>query len=404
MKRPTAKSPTKVFQSVMDCYENGNKLLVHSGGTSSGKTYSIIQALFTICCFNKHVVTVTGQDRPNLTVGPYRDAQEIIAGDPFIQENITDWNKSRMTFTFSTGALIEFDSRQDAQDAKQGKRDILFANEANGIPYVVFEEMNVRTSILSIIDFNPTAEFWAHEKLQINPDTVWINTTFRHNKFIKKSVRDSIMGYEPTPENIKRGTANEYRWKVYGLGEVGRLEGLVFPDFKQTNEWPTDPKWIVYGMDFGYTNDPTTLVEARLHAGGLYLREYIYDTGLTNQDIAKRLESISFDPNDEIVADSAEPKSIEELRRLGWNIKPAEKGPDSIINGIDALKRYNLYIWYDSKNLLSEFSQYTWKKDRDGKAMNKPIDAFNHAIDATRYAVQVKINAPSPKKLFIARK
>lgn len=401
MKRPTAISPTKVFQSVMDCFENNDTILVHSGGTSSGKTYSIVQALFTLACYYKLTITITGQDKPNLKVGPYRDASEIVGNDPFLQDCIIDLNKTSMTYSFNTGALIEFDSREDSQDAKQGKRDILFANEANGIAYDVFEEMRMRTSVLTILDFNPTAHFWAHDRLFINPDTVWINTTFRDNPFIKESVRDTILSYEPTPENIKRGTANEYRWKVYGLGEVGRLEGLVFPDFKITQTFPTEPKWTCYGMDWGYTNDPTCLVEVALHAGNLYLRTLLYETGLTNPDISERLTLLKFDPNTPIVADSAEPKSIEELRRAGWNVVPAEKGTGSVMQGIDSLKRYNLYIYGKSKPLIDEFNQYMWAKDRNGKPTNKPIDAFNHGIDAIRYAVQRQLQ-PKPTTFQIA--
>ena len=363
-------------------------MLVHSGGTSSGKTYSIVQALFTIACFYKHTITVTGQDRPNLTVGPYRDAQDIISNDPFLQLQIKDWNKSRMTFTFKSGSIIEFDSRGDSQDAKQGKRDILFANEANGIAYDIFEELNMRTSLLTIIDFNPTAHFWAHERLLPNPETVWVNTTFRDNPFIKESVKKGILSYEPTPENIKRGTANEYRWKVYGLGEVGRLEGLVFPDWKIASEWPRKFKRSRYGMDFGYTNDPTTLVRVGIHENGLYIQEYFYEPGLTNPDIAERLETLGIQSNELILADSSEPKSIEEIRKLGFNIVACEKGSGSVMHGIDSMKRYNIFIHPRSKNAIDEFSQYTWKKDRDGRPLNVPIDKNNHIIDASRYASQ----------------
>jgi phage terminase large subunit len=245
------------------------------------------------------------------------------------------------------------------------------------------------------IDFNPSAAFWAHEKLYGRDDVTWINSTFRDNAFINDSVKQAILSYEPTPDNIKRGTANEYRWKVYGLGEVGRLEGLVFPDFKITSEWPSEFKWVTYGMDFGYTNDPTTLVEIRYAHGNLYWKQHIYETGLTNPDISAKLEQIGFDRNERIIADSAEPKSIEELRRMGWNVKPAVKGADSIINGIDAIKRYPIYIHSSSKHLIEEFGSYTWKKDRNGNALNVPIDAFNHGIDAGRYAVSMRVNKPT---------
>lgn len=392
MNRPIGKSPTKVFHSIFDCIEKGHTMLVHSGGTSSGKTYSIVQALFTLASYNKLTITITGQDRPNLMVGPYRDAQEIVANDPFLQKRITDLNKARMTYTFITGAIIEFDSRSDQQDAKQGKRDILFANEANGISYEVFEEMNMRTSLLSIIDFNPTAQFWAHEKLLINPDTIWINTTFLDNPFIKDSVRQGILAYEPTPENIKRGTANTYRWKVYGLGEIGKLEGLVFPDWKITNEFPAEYKWRVFGLDFGFTNDPTALIEIRYAHGNLYFKQHIYETMLTNPDIAEKIKRLEI--KDEIIADSAEPKSIQELNNMGLNVKGAVKGADSINQGIDAIKRYNLYIDSQSKQLIEEFSSYCWKKDKDGKSLNRPVDKYNHGIDALRYALSHKLLVP----------
>jgi phage terminase large subunit len=388
------KSPTKVFYTVNQAYINRNPVIVHSGGTSSGKTYSILQALCTIACYNNLTITVIGEDIPNLMVGAYRDIQSIIASDKFYQQQIIDHNKSRRTYTFKSGSIIEFGSRSDSQDAKSGKRDILFVNEANGIPYQIFEELQVRTSRLVIIDFNPTAMFWAHERLLPNPDVVWINSTFRDNPYIDSSIQAKILSYEPTPENIKRGTANEYRWKVYGLGEVGRLEGLIFPDFKVTSDYPSEYKWRVFGMDFGYTNDPTTLIEIRYAHGNLYFKQHIYETGLTNPDISAKLSNMEFDKNERIIADSAEPKSIEELRRMGWNVKGAIKGSDSIINGIDAIKRYPLYIDSKSRNLIEEFGSYTWKKDKNGNALNVPIDAFNHGIDASRYAISMRVNKP----------
>jgi phage terminase large subunit len=395
------KAPTKVFWTVTEAFETDRPTLVHSGGTSSGKTYSILQALCTLACYNNLTISVIAQDIPNLKVGAYRDVKDIIAQDPFFQQEILSHNQTDRIFTFRSGSVIEFGSRSDPQDAKSGKRDILFMNEANGVSYEIFEELQVRTSRLVIIDFNPTAEFWAHERLLLNPSTWWVNTTFRDNPYIKDSVRDKILSYEPTPDNIKRGTANEYRWKVYGLGEVGRLEGLVFPDFTIEPVWPDDFKWNVFGMDFGYSNDPTTLIEARLYAGRLYIKQHIYEKGLTNPDISDRLTEIGHDPNNVIFADSSEPKSIEELNRLGWWLKPAPKGPDSIMNGIDNIKRYPVVLHAGSKDLVDEFNSYTWKKDRNGKAMNVPIDGFNHAIDALRYGLQSLAISKSKRQFFV---
>jgi phage terminase large subunit len=400
MSRPKGKSPTKVFQTVIDAYEDNAPIIVQSGGTSSGKTYSILQALCTIASYNSVTISIVGEDIPNLMVGAYRDIQTIIANDEFYQQQITDHNRSRRQFTFKSGSIIEFGSRSDPQDAKSGKRDILFVNEANGVPYEIFEELQVRTSRLVIIDFNPTAEFWAHERLRPNPDVIWIDTTYKDNPFIEDSVRRKIQSYEPTPENIARGTANEYRWKVYGLGEVGRLEGLVFPEFKVDATFPADYKWRVFGMDFGYTNDPTTLIEIRYAEGKLYWRQHIYETGLTNPDIAERLKDIEHPPGEVIIADSAEPKSIAELKRMGWHIKPAIKGTDSVMNGIDAIKRYPNVIHAGSRDLITEFNSYTWKKDRNGNAMNVPIDQYNHAIDAGRYALSHHLLKPKKEIEF----
>jgi phage terminase large subunit len=174
------------------------------------------------------------------------------------------------------------------------------------------------------------------------------------------------------------------------LGQVGRLEGLVFPDWK-VGRLPDQYKWRVFGMDFGFTNDPTTLVEIRYAHGDLHWKQHIYETGLTNSDISSRLAIMGFPNNELIIADSAEPKSIEELKRKGWNIKGAVKGNDSVNQGIDVIKRYNNYIDPSSKDLIEEFSSYTWKKDRNGNALNIPIDAYNHGIDGGRYGLTYKM-------------
>ena len=370
-------------------------ILVHSGGSQSSKTVSILQALFTVASTQRDkVITVVGQDLPNLKKGAIRDARTYCEPVPFFAQQITNYNKSDFIYTFKTGSIIEFTSYDDEQDAKNGKRTHCFINEANGVPYEIFEQLRIRTTDTMVIDFNPSAQFWAHEKLQGRDDVTWINSTFRDNAFINATTRDAILSYEPTPENIARGTANEYRWKVYGLGEVGRLEGLVFPDFKVDATFPVDYKWRVFGMDFGYTNDPTTLIEIRYAQGNLYWKQHIYETGLTNPDIAERLKELEHPPSEVIIADSAEPKSIAELKRMGWHIKPAIKGTDSVMNGIDAIKRYPNVIHAGSKDLITEFNSYTWKKDRNGNAMNVPIDQYNHAIDAGRYALSHHLLKP----------
>ena len=238
--------------------------MVHQGGTSSGKTYAILQVLILkACTYQDLVITVVGQDIPNLRVGAYRDAQTIVFNDPYFTQELLDHNKSNRVFTFRSGSKIEFNSYADEIDARSGKRTHSFFNEANGIDYGIFEQISMRTTQQTIIDFNPSASFWAHEKLYGRKDVDWFVSTYRDNAFIQESIKKKIESYEPTPENIKAGTANQYRWQVYGLGEVGRLEGLVFPNFETTNDFPENYKWRCFGLDWGYTNDPTALVEIR---------------------------------------------------------------------------------------------------------------------------------------------
>ena len=389
------KKYTNLYTTTLTDIKNGVPLIVHEGGSSSSKTYSSMQVWGSITFADpESVITIVGQDIPNLKKGPIRDFKNILLDEPLMAKKF-DYNKSERIYTNQeTGSIIEFNSYDDEQDAKSGRRDYSFFNEANGIPFEVFDAIRMRTKKSSIIDFNPNARFWAHEKIMPDKNNrKWYKSNYTHNPFIDKKILNDILSYEPTPENIERGTANEYKWKVYGLGEVGRLEGLVFPDFKVSSEWPDEYKWRVFGMDFGYTNDPTTLIEIRYAHGNLYWKQHIYQTGLTNPEIASEVKRLEFN-REKIVADSAEPKSIEEIKRNGCFIIPAEKGKDSINQGIDAIKRYKCYIHSGSKDLIEEFSSYTWDKDRDGNPTNKPVDKFNHGIDAGRYALSKKILKP----------
>lgn len=385
---------THLYTSTLQAIQDGYPLIVHEGGTSSSKTYSIMQAAFPLAISDPGcVITVVGQDIPNLKKGAMRDASNILMSEPRLKDEFKPLQKTDRIYEHKeSGSIIEFNSYDDEQDAKNGKRDYSFFNEANGIPYPIFEAVYVRTAKATIIDHNPTAPYWAHEKILPDKENrKWFVSNFRHNPFIEDKVRQKILSYEPTEENIARGTANQYRWQVYGLGQMGRLEGLVFPDFQVTTDWPVQYKWRIFGLDFGFTNDPTAFIEIRYAHGGLYWKQHIYETGLTNPDICNRLDGIGHNRSELVVADSAEPKSIEEIKRRGFNIVGAEKGKDSINQGIDAIKRYPLFIHATSKNLTEEFSSYTWKEDKDGNSTNQPIDAFNHGIDAGRYALSKKI-------------
>lgn len=354
-------------------------IVVNQGGTSSGKTYSIEQVLATIAISEaKKTITVAGQDIPNLKVGAIRDMEAIIDSSLELQSLLLKpFNKTERTFYFKSGSIIEYKSYDDAQDAKSGKRDYLFVNEANGISFDVFSELHLRTRIKTFIDYNPNANFWVHEKVIGQEGVELIISDHRHNPFLEKSQRDKIERLKDIDIDL---------WRVYARGMTGKIEGLVFRNWKLCDLIPEGAKFIGAGLDFGFTNDPTSFIEVWSQDGQLWLDERVYQTGLTNQDISGKLISENIPKSRGIIADSAEPKSIEELRRIGWSIEPASKGPDSINISISVLKNYGLNITKRSTNLRKEFSNYKWKVDRNtGNPINEPVDYFNHGIDAVRY-------------------
>lgn len=370
-------------------------VVVNQGGTSSGKTYAILQVLFCIACEQPgQVITVAGQDIPNLKAGAMRDAQNIHNNSAILQQHIRNFNKTDRIFEFHNGSLIEFKSYGDGQDAKSGKRDYLFVNEANGVNWEIYIELSLRTSKRVFIDYNPNASFWVHEFLQGKPDVQFIISDHRHNPFITAQQRHKI-------ESMKEFDIE--RWKVYARGLTGKLTGLIFDNWHVCEAIPADAKLLSYGLDFGFTNDETGLIEVYMQNGELWVNELIYETGLTNQDLAAKFRQLGISKSGDVIADSAEPKSIEELRRSGWPVIPANKGPDSVKNSIDILKRYRINITATSTNLRKELMRYQWKKDNSGKSLNEPIDTWNHLIDPLRYVAlkKLKIDTLTKPKSYL---
>jgi len=375
---------TKLVDYTLDTEK---QIVVHQGGTSSSKTWSLLQVCFMRAIEEPgSIITVVGQDVPNLKKGAYRDALNILKGNELLEDALEHHYRKERELRFVGGSLIEFHSYDDPQDAKSGKRDYLFINEADGISWPLFDELNVRTEKQSYIDFNPTAKFWAHEKLKGRHDVRWIRSTFQHNPYAGEAIVEKIKSYEPTEENIRKGTANKYRWKVYGLGEPGRREGLVFPGWKLVDKDDIPEGRKLYGLDFGYSNDPTALVEVTNTENARYYRSLIYETGLTLDELSAKIKRFGLTAVN-IVADSAEPRSIETLRRDGIRIRAVKKGRDSINAGIIKMKEKHIYVPRDDRPLKEEFGGYAWQMNHDGNPTNKPIDKFNDGIDASRYAV-----------------
>jgi phage terminase large subunit len=258
-------------------YEAQKHVVVNQGGTSSGKTFAIQQVLFAIACENAgQVITIAGQDIPNLKAGAMRDAQTIVNQSDHIQGMIRAFNKSDRVYEFHNGSIIEFKSYDDAQDAKSGKRDYLFVNEANGFSWDVYNELALRTRKRIFLDYNPNASFWVHDKLLGKEDVQLLISDHRHNPFLDDSIHEKI-------ENIR--DEDEEQWKVYARGLTGKVTGLVFTNWLLCDAIPLQARRLAYGLDFGYTNDQTGLLEVYLQNGELWVNELLYETSLTNQDI-----------------------------------------------------------------------------------------------------------------------
>ena len=356
--------------------EATEKVVINQGGTSSGKTYAIMQLLFTKAIEEPRVIiTIVGQDIPNLRKGAYRDAKTIYYGSPDLQMWFGRPNESDRVFTCINGSIIEFTSYDGEQDAKSGKRDYLFINEANGITYEVFQQLYWRTRKTTYIDYNPNARFWVHDKLIGKKGVKLIISDHRHNPFL--SVEDH--------EKIE-AISDADLWKVYARGLTGKAKGVIYKKWQIVDEMPKVFKKRFGAIDFGFTNDPTAILDIRLSEGELWIDLISYDVEMDNPmivDVVKMagMTKIHF------VADSAEPKSIAELRKLGLSVEGADKGPDSIKNGISAVKRYKLNVTRRSKFLITELERYRWAVDGAGNPLNAPIDKFNHALDALRYGV-----------------
>ena len=352
------------------------RFLVNQGGTSSGKTYTLMQRLIVLSIEEpRAVITVTGQDLPNMKVGAMRDLDNIVHGSPWLMDWFTQ-NKSENTWRGKNGSLVEFKSYDNAQDAKSGKRDYLFVNEANGVPYDVFWQLQIRTRKQVFLDYNPTARFWAHDKIIGRKDCKLIISDHRNNQFLTEEEHQKIEEIED-PE----------LWQVYARGLTGKITGLVFSRWDIVEEMPPlmDCKLQAFGLDWGFVNDPTALLEVRVAHGDIWVDELIYTPALTNPMIAEAAHKQGISRRHRIIADSAEPKSIAELVSMGMNVVASVKGKDSVINGIDILKRYAIHVTRRSMGLQEELKQYKWKVLRTGETTNEPVDSFNHAIDALRY-------------------
>jgi phage terminase large subunit len=377
----------KVFRHL----ENSDKrITIEQGGTRSGKTYNILLWLiFGYALKNSgKTITICRKTYPSLRASSMRDFFDILKEHDIYNE--ADHNKSNSEYRLE-GNLFEFISLDQPQKVRGRKRDVLYINEANELYFEDWQQLIFRTTEKAILDYNPSDEFhFIYEKIKPREDADFYITTYKDNPFLSDEIINEIERLKLVDENY---------WNIYGLGQIGSSQALIFR-INECNAIPTEAKFLSYGMDFGFTNDPTTLVAIYQQGDNIYLKELIYQTGLTNRDINDKLKFHEIERK-EVFADSAEPKSIEELYRMGWNIKPATKGQGSVNIGIDMMKRYQLHVTKDSVNMIKEFRNYKWQEDKNGNILNVPVDMFNHTIDAIRYGLYDKLARPNYGKYAV---
>ena len=352
------------------------RIKIIQGGTSAGKTFGILPILIDKCTKEKGLeVSVVAETIPVLRRGALKDFLKIMR---WTNRYFDDrFNKTLLRYEFANGSSMEFFSADDASKLRGARRDILYINECNNVTFEAYNELSIRTKKEVYLDFNPANEFWVHKELKDEPDTDFIILTYKDNEALDESIVSQI------EKNRDKATTSSYWanwWRVYGLGQVGSLEGVVFNNWKEIDTIPKEAKLIGIGLDFGYTNDPTAAIEIYNYNGTRIVNELVYRTGMVNSDIAKILPSGII-----IYADSSEPKSIEEIRRQGKTIKGVTKGADSINYGIDVMQRQDYLVTKQSTNLIKELRSYCWDTDKQGQRMRRPIDHYNHAIDALRY-------------------
>lgn len=370
--------------------QSDKRIVIEQGGTRSGKTYNILLwIIFNYCSKNKgKIITICRKTYPALRATAMRDFIDILRINNLYDEN--QHNKSSSEFQLN-GNTIEFISLDKPTKIRGRKRDLLYINEANEITFEDWQQLIFRTTGRIILDYNPSDEFhFIYDKIKPRDDADFFITTYKNNPFLSPEIISEIERLKDIDDNY---------WKVYGLGEIGASKSIIFR-INECNDVPETADLLSFGMDFGFTNDPTTLVGIWKQGDDIYLKEYLYKTGLTNRDIDSYLREFKIERK-EIFADSAEPKSIEELYRMGWNIKPATKGQGSINIGIDMMKRYRLNVTKDSINMIKEFKNYKWQEDKNGIILNAPVDMFNHTIDAVRYGLYDKLSRPNYGKYAV---
>lgn len=369
------------------------RIRIVQGGTSSSKTFTILPLLIQYAYQTPNSeISVVAESIPHLKRGALKDFLKIM--DWTNNFNPSNFNKSNLTYKFCNGSYIEFFSADQPDKLRGARRDILFINECNNVTFESYQQLSIRTKKFIYLDYNPTNEFWVHTELMNEPTSDFIILTYKDNEALDPAIVKEI---EKAKEKAKTSSYWENWWKVYGLGQIGSLDGVIFNNWQTIDTIPEEARLLGYGVDFGYSNDPTAIVEVYKWNDQRIINEICYQKELSNSQIAKFIKT-----QDDCYCDSAEPKSIAELRAFGINARAVRKGADSINFGIQVMQEQSYLITKKSTNLINELRKYAWDKDKKtGATLNKPIDMFNHAIDSWRYHEMESIGTPNKGNYFI---
>lgn len=349
------------------------RLRAVTGGTSASKSISILLWLIDYAqSADNQIISIVSETMPHLKKGAIRDFLNIMQEHGYYNEN--DWNKTDKIYTFETGSIIEFFSADQPQRVRGPRRDVLFINEANNIELETFTQLEIRTKKIIFLDWNPVSEFWWYTDVAPHVDHDFLTLTYKDNEALEPSIVESIESKQ----------WNKNWWNVYGLGQLGVVEARIYSGWLEVDDIPHEARLERMGLDFGFSVDPASIVAVYYYNGGYILDEVLYRKGLSNKAIADVL--LSQEQRALVKADSAEPKSIEEIQAFGVSIMAARKGADSIRHGIDYVKSLRISVTKRSVNLIKEYRNYLWITDKNGKIINEPQDYNNHCMDAIRYA------------------
>lgn len=379
---------SKIFKGLISGYENGSTIISCQGSSRSAKTYNILIFLITYLIEHNNIrLSIVRKTLPAIKGSVLIDFKEILIRMELWNDK--QFNKTELIYRFSNGSWVEFFSTDDEQKIRGRKRDILFANEANEISYLEWQQLRMRTTQFAILDYNPSfsEDHWIEQENR-DPDCYHFISTYKDNPFLEQKIIDDI-------EKLK--DKNKSLWTVYGLGLRAVIEGRIFESYEIVEEIPygISKNWI--GMDLGYSSDPTAIVNVALFEGSLYIDELCYKTHMLTSDIIKELKEKS--KGRKIISESADPRMIQEIYNAGLNIHAVEKYAGSINAGLMKMKEFNIKITKRSTNVKKEFDNYVYAQDKEGKFINQPVDTQNHAIDGSRYVVLMEIIGKNKRKL-----